>query len=424
MTKLALAVAVIGCLAIAAAAVVFAIDFWTALLIGCVFVAILGGLALRHEEEMTMARREGLREGRERERAQARLLAPLRAKIVQGFSEPLLILDPSRRVVEANRAAREMFGGNLVGKDIALYLRQPKALDVIRQAGESGEAVEGEFATSGPVDRHFMIRAMMLVNDLAALGEPGMRPTADEDPPFFIVVALHDISKIKASERMRADFVANASHELRTPLSAMIGFIETLRGPAKNDDEARERFLAIMSKEGERMVRLIDDLLSLSRIELEKHVNPTGQIDLRKLLPGIAKALAPALEGGDRRLHIAMPPDVPLVRGDSDQILQVMQNLVANAIKYGRAGTPIEIRVTPVAKMAVHDGPGVKITVTDQGDGIAPEHLPRLTERFYRVDAARSRKMGGTGLGLAIVKHIIERHRGDLEIESTLGKGT
>lgn len=424
MTRLMIVIAVLGCLLLGALVLLFDLDLWTALLLGCLFVAIQGGLAVRHEEALTVARREGLREGRARERAQARMLAPLRAKIVQGFSEPLLLLDPSRRVVEANRAASDLFGGNIVGKDIALFLRQPGALDIIRQAAGQADAAEGEITISGPVERHYAIRAMMLVNELPALGDADSQAPPSEDPPFFIVVALHDISKIKASERMRADFVANASHELRTPLSAMIGFVETLRGPAKDDPAARERFLEIMGNEGARMVRLIDDLLSLSRIELEKHVNPTGEIDIRRLLTGAAKSMEPTLQKTGHALSIAMPDDLPLARGDHDQILQVVQNLVANAVKYGRPGTPIDLRAQYVPAMTAHEGPGVKITVSDRGDGIPPEHLPRLTERFYRVDAARSRKMGGTGLGLAIVKHIVERHHGDLDIQSTLGQGT
>ncbi len=424
MTKLMIAIAILGCLLLAAMVTLAGLDLWTALLLGCLFVAVMGGLAVRHEETVFAARREGLREGRTRERAHARMLAPLRNKIVQGFAEPLLILDPARRVVEANRAAAELFGGNIVGRDIALYLRQPAALDVIRQANEDANTVEGEFVLSSPVERHFTIRANMLVNELASLGDPDAPPPTADDPPYFIIVALHDISKIKASERMRADFVANASHELRTPLSAMIGFIETLRGSAKDDPEAQQRFLAIMAKEGERMVRLIDDLLSLSRIELEKHVNPTGEIDVRRLLSGVAKTLEPSLQDGQRVLRIASDQALPAARGDVDQIHQVLQNLVANAIKYGRPNTPIELTAQLVNQMHAYDGAGIKITVRDQGEGIPPEHLPRLTERFYRVDTARSRKLGGTGLGLAIVKHIIERHRGDLEIHSTVGKGT
>jgi two-component system phosphate regulon sensor histidine kinase PhoR len=220
---------------------------------------------------------------------------------------------------------------------------------------------------------------------------------------------------------MRADFVANASHELRTPLATLVGFIETLQGPAAHDEATRARFLQVMEAEAARMTRLIDDLLSLSRIELDKNVRPREIIALEPLFSNIAATSAVALDADRRRLDLNVAPGLPDVVADRDQILQVLHNLMTNAIKYGRSGTPI---VLTAERARLLSGDAVRVSVSDRGDGIEPEHIPRLTERFYRVDTGRSRRLGGTGLGLAIVKHIVERHRGTLEIQSELGKGT
>ncbi|HWZ66616.1 MAG TPA: ATP-binding protein, partial [Stellaceae bacterium] len=252
------------------------------------------------------------------------------------------------------------------------------------------------------------------------------------DPPSLdgavVVLSLHDITQLKRAEQMRADFIANASHELRTPLTTLTGFIETLRGPAREDAEARERFLAIMHEQAARMIRLVEDLLSLSRIELNEHVMPQGSVALGPLLHHLADTLE--LRAGERDMHIRldMPPDLPNVLGERDELAQLFQNLLDNAIKYGRAGSEISVAaangVRPPYGGDAGDAAFVSIAVRDQGEGIAREQLPRLTERFYRVDTARSREMGGTGLGLAIVKHILNRHRGFLDIESALGAGS
>jgi two-component system, OmpR family, phosphate regulon sensor histidine kinase PhoR len=222
---------------------------------------------------------------------------------------------------------------------------------------------------------------------------------------------------------MRADFVANAGHELKTPLASLVGFIETLLGAARDDAAARERFLGIMRGEAGRMTRLVDDLLSLSRIELNEHVAPTSRVALTPLIEQVADALE--LRAADRgmRLSLAVPEDLPDVQGDEDELAQVFQNLIDNAIKYGKPQTEITIAAR-VAEQRPAANSLVRIAVTDRGDGIPSEHIPRLTERFYRVDTARSRELGGTGLGLAIVKHILKRHRGRLEISSTLGVGS
>jgi two-component system phosphate regulon sensor histidine kinase PhoR len=227
---------------------------------------------------------------------------------------------------------------------------------------------------------------------------------------------------------MRADFVANASHELRTPLTSLIGFIETLRGPARDDAEAVPRFLAIMAEQAERMQRIIADLLSLSRIEMTEHQAPSEQIDIAQTLRQVAGFMEPILRDGRTTLTLDIPESLPLVRGDAGQLTQVLGNLIDNAVKYGALRHPqgggvitADIRLTPIPD---HPAPGLLISVADNGPGIAREHLPRLTERFYRADKGRSRAIGGTGLGLAIVKHVVSRHRGRLLIESTEGVGT
>jgi two-component system, OmpR family, phosphate regulon sensor histidine kinase PhoR len=224
---------------------------------------------------------------------------------------------------------------------------------------------------------------------------------------------------------MRADFVANVSHELRTPLASLIGFIETLQGPAADDKPAQQRFLAIMAEQGARMNRLIDDLLSLSRIELTEHQPPSDWLDLRQLVPRVAAGFEPRLAERSVRLALRLDEDLPDLQADSDQIAQVLQNLMDNAVKYGREGGTMAVAVARAAPGARWPARlGVLISVTDDGGGIPRQHLPRLTERFYRVDKGRSRAVGGTGLGLAIVKHIVNRHRGQLVIDSEEGKGT
>jgi len=233
------------------------------------------------------------------------------------------------------------------------------------------------------------------------------------------VVVLSDRTRERAVERMRADFVANVSHELRTPLASLIGFIDTLRGPAADDPPAQQRFLGIMGEQASRMNRLIDDLLSLSRIELIEHQAPSGAVALDELVGRLAAGFEPRLKARSVSLDLHLGENLPAVTGDADQLTQVLQNLLDNAVKYGREGGTVRLEAA-----AAQGRPGVVLSVADQGAGIPREHLPRLTERFYRVDTGRSRAAGGTGLGLAIVKHIVNRHRGQLTIESEEGIGT
>ncbi len=251
------------------------------------------------------------------------------------------------------------------------------------------------------------------------------------DPPLAgggrAIAVLSDRTRERAVERMRADFVANASHELRTPLASLIGFVETLRGPARDDPPARERFLVIMAEQAARMNRLIDDLLHLSRIEVVEHRPPEDSVELGLLLRRMAALFEPRVAERRMRLVIEVPAALPKVAGDADQLEQLVQNLLDNAVKYGREGGTVRVAAEPVPPGGSGrwpPRPGIVMTVQDDGMGIASEHLPRLTERFYRVNKGRSRAVGGTGLGLAIVKHVVNRHRGQLAIESTEGEGS
>jgi two-component system phosphate regulon sensor histidine kinase PhoR len=335
--------------------------------------------------------------------------------VLAGLPEPLVLLDDGRRILDANAAATELFGSRLVGRDLAATLRHPAVLaaaDAVLR-GERSRIVA--FEMTAPVERH-------LSAHLARLSPHAAGGAA-------AVLVLHDLTDVKRSERMRADFVANASHELRTPLATLVGFIETLRGPARDDPEARDRFLAIMAEQAGRMARLVDDLLSLSRIEMNEHRPPVGRVELAPVLRAVADSLEQRAARRDMRIRLEAPDDAGAVVGDADELTQVFQNLVDNALKYGRAGTPVEIALRPSRRFLAGARPGERaaalaVSVRDEGEGIPRAHLPRLTERFYRVDPARSRELGGTGLGLAIVKHIVSRHRGALEIDSVLGEGS
>ncbi len=241
--------------------------------------------------------------------------------------------------------------------------------------------------------------------------------TTDLDREFGVMLFFRDLTSARRLEAMRVDFVANASHELRTPLASLLGFIETLQGPARNDPPARERFLDIMRGQAQRMTRLIDDLLSLSRIEMRAHLAPEAVVDLRSIVAQMVDTLSALARERGVDIKVELPGEALLVRGDRDELLRVVENLVENAVKYGESGGRVDVALARTA------GNLVEFSVRDYGPGIAAEHLPRLTERFYRVDVAQSREKGGTGLGLAIVKHIVNRHRGHLTIDSKPGEG-
>lgn len=346
------------------------------------------------------------------ESVQARLAAA--DAIIDAVPDPLILLDGRRRIVRANAAAGEFVGALLPLRDLATALRNPAVLAAADAVLREEAARVVEFTLSVPVERQLRARFARI---------------AQASPEGAVaVLSLHDVTELKRAEQMRADFIANASHELRTPLATLSGFIETLRGPARDDPEAGERFLAIMSGQAARMTRLVEDLLSLSRIELNEHVPPRGRVALAPVLDHLAQALELRAAERGMRIRLCLPPDLPEVQGDRDELTQLFQNLLDNAIKYGRPGSEIAVDArtpTPSAANGERDSGGsVAVAVRDHGEGIAREHLPRLTERFYRIDTARSREMGGTGLGLAIVKHIVSRHRGLLEIDSSPGEGS
>lgn len=328
--------------------------------------------------------------------------------ILERLPDPIIVVAADRGLRRTNAAARAAFGD-----DIAAVLRHPGLRGAIERAIASGQTQSGEVTLRAPVAR-----------ELNAVAVPMDPPLADGG---VVLVVLSDRTRERVVERMRADFVANVSHELRTPLASVIGFIETLQGTARDDPEAQQRFLAIMAEQGARMNRLIDDLLSLSRIELTEHQAPSDALDLPALAERLAAGFEPRLAQRRVTLDLRIDGVLPAVAGDADQMAQVLQNLLDNGLKYGREGSVLTLRLTrtPIEGDARWPNrPGVVVAVADQGVGIPKEHLPRLTERFYRVDKGRSRAIGGTGLGLAIVKHIVNRHRGQLLIESEEGVGT
>ena len=329
--------------------------------------------------------------------------------IVERLPDPLLVLGPDHSVRRANEAARAAYG-----TDMAAVLRHPDLRATIERAYQQRGTQSVELNLRLPVPREVAATVIFMDPPLADGGHA--------------IAVLSDRSRERALERMRADFIANASHELRTPLAGLIGFIETLRGPAADDQTAQQRFLAIMAEQAERMNRLIDDLMSLSRIELTEHQPPSERVDLANLIEGVIAGFEPRIAAQNVTLKLDLPRGLPLITADADQMAQVASNLVDNALKYGKRDGVMQVRLAlsePGGRWPTRRG--LVLEVQDDGRGIAREHIPRLTERFYRVDKARSRTANapsGTGLGLAIIKHILNRHRGQLFIDSEEGKGS
>jgi two-component system phosphate regulon sensor histidine kinase PhoR len=317
--------------------------------------------------------------------------------LLDALAEPALIVAYGR-IAAANAAARAVFGDRIEEADVRLAIRHPAAVERLL-GGASDAADEVELAGVGEPDRRWMMT---------------VAPLAGGD----LFVRLVDRSEAHAAERMRVDFVANASHELRTPLATLVGYAETLREQAAElDPPTRERFTAIVHEEARRMQRLVEDLISLSRIEAERFSTPTDPLALPEIYQEALESCRGLAAERGSELLVDAEPALPPVTGDRNEILQLIDNLIGNALRYGRPGAPVKVRMR-------REGAMVRLTVSDQGEGIAAEHIPRITERFYRVDPSRSRSLGGTGLGLAIVKHIVERHRGRLHIESIVGTGT
>jgi two-component system phosphate regulon sensor histidine kinase PhoR len=334
------------------------------------------------------------------------LHSSLAERLVGAMPEPAVAVDAEGRAIVANKPAFALLPGLKLDEPLILALRSPDVIDAMRRVLATGETEIAPWSERVPIERLFEV----CVAPLKAAGTV-----------VAALLTLRDLTEQRRLERMRVDFIANASHELRTPLASMLGFIETLQGSAHGDAKARDKFLVIMREQGRRMARLIDDLLSLSRIEQKQHVRPAAAVDLAQLARHVADTLAPlAREMG---VEIKIDADRPVtVIGDRDELLRVAENLIENAIKYGArqdgsGADRVEIAVTRTASEG-------SLVVRDFGRGIAPEHLPRLTERFYRVDPGQSRAKNGTGLGLAIVKHILTRHRGRLAIVSQLDRGS
>jgi two-component system phosphate regulon sensor histidine kinase PhoR len=331
--------------------------------------------------------------------------------------EPILLVGADRRIARANPAARELFGARIEGAQVLSCIRQPEAIAAL----EAGfRALADPLAPAGP----FLARKVSNRPGGETVWQLQVTALRAGDDDGWLVVSLRDISHVEEAEQQRRDFVANVSHELRSPLTVLAGFVETLRGPARDDPAARDRFLAIMDREEQRMSRLVADLLSLSRVESDEKVRPRGLVSVSEVLRATLAALRPQIESAGLAVHLDDTAAETPIPGDRDQLVQVFHNLVENALKYGGAGGRIEIESTRLDSAPGFAGPVLRVSVTDHGEGIDPIHIPRLTERFYRIDGHRSREMGGTGLGLAIVKHIVNRHRGRLGIRSARGAGS
>lgn len=348
------------------------------------------------------------RETRRREEMRRTLV-----ELVEGFADPVFVVDRTLRIVVLSRPAAQLFATGS-GQSLLAAVRDPGLLAALDAAFRHRQAGSLDVSLASRPPRRFTVRVAPV----------GLVPEGRG-----ALVALREVTEQVAIERMRSDFVANASHELRTPLSAITAAVETLCGPARNDPSAREEFLALIAAEAARMARLVDDLLALSAVEQSAARPPVERCDLAAIVRRVLARFEPIAAREGVALEPQLADRVPEVRGDADQLEQLVGNLVDNAIKYGRDGRRVVVTLEPVDEAPAGTGPvagraAVRLSVTDFGPGIAPEHLPRLTERFYRVDKGRSRSLGGTGLGLAIVKHVLRRHQGQLQIDSELGRGS
>jgi len=379
-------------------------------LIGATAIFILSAVTLhqleiRHRLQLLANKRTKVRVDR---RTHREGVMSLRTHALNQLPSPTLLIDHKHKIIFANDAVNELLDDDLTGKDAFLYLRQPKFIEAIDSALQPNAETEDPFGSiryTSNSDRSFDVTIAPI-------------PEAEEDEPPQVIVFFYEVTSLLRTEQMRVDFVANASHELRTPLTSVLGFIETLQGPARDDDDARERFLGIMQREAERMTLLIDDLLSLSRIEMSRHVAPETSINVELIVSNAVNSVLKMAEKRGITLKTSFADSLPQAVADGDQITQVILNLLVNAAKYADQDSTVYIE----AEKQTNDQ--LSISVRDEGPGIAPEHLARLTERFYRIDTARSRQMGGTGLGLAIVKHILLRHNSHMDIRSKLGEGT
>ena len=336
---------------------------------------------------------------------------PIEAKVLDGLLDPVMLVSKDQRIVDVNQAARGLLGTDIVGSELAQCVNSDQIVETVANVLAGNPGTRTEAFIPFPVAMTFDVSVWRL-------------PDPETEGPAWAMVVLHDVTPAKKAEQMRADFVSNVSHELRSPLASLLGFIETLRGPAWDDPEATERFLKIMAGEGQRMTRLIDELLVLAKVESDEHIRPEGSVEIGEILATVARSLS--LRSQERKVTINLDTKAPklLLAGDKDQLTQVFHNLIDNAINYGLENSTVRVAVGEVPTIPGIGAAGLSVSVTNRGEGIPQEEIPRLTERFYRVDKGRSRSMGGTGLGLAIVKHIVARHRGHLAIESVPGKET
>lgn len=332
--------------------------------------------------------------------------------LAAAMPDPAIVLDEASVILNYNAAARGLFDRLRQGVPLEHVNRDPELIEAVSKALLNGEKGTARLVPRGSAGQR-------LIATVAPLGAVGERP------PIAALITIHDESEQHRLLEMRTDFIANASHELRTPLASVRGFIETLQGPARNDEKARERFLAIMADQAERMTRLIDDLLLLSRVEEKANLKPEGRVDLNDLIDDVTRSLIPFAEERSISIDVEPAANALIAMGDRDELFQVFHNLVENAVKYGRDGGYVKISL--MKKIGARDEKfpaRAFVSIADNGPGIAPEHLPRLTERFYRVSAEHSRRIGGTGLGLAIAKHVLNRHEAELSVQSVVGQGT
>ncbi len=363
-------------------------------------IVLLGGLIAASVGNEFRASRQ-----RRRESGTDTPTMPLADTLLANIPDPIILIDRRMVVVEANTAAQELLPTLRRGFPLSFSIRSPDVLGGVDQVVHSGKALKVEHTEKLPAERAFELQISLIGSN-----------------EQWVLLFFRDLTSARRLEKMRVDFIANVSHELRTPLASVIGFIETIQGPAKEDAAARAKFLGVMMVQARRMARLIDDLLSLSRVELHVHVKPETPLDLESTVRQIIPALMPLAAESGVEISFAAENGPFVINGDRDEMLRVAENLIENAIKYGAEGGKIDVALQ---RLPAESGipARVEFSVRDYGEGISPDHLARLTERFYRTDSEASRKKGGTGLGLAIVKHIIIRHRGKFLIESEPGNG-
>jgi two-component system phosphate regulon sensor histidine kinase PhoR len=334
-------------------------------------------------------------------------------RVIEGLPEPAIVLNATGKVLSFNSKARELFEGLRLDQHVSASIRNPDVLHAVRTAGRKKLRQIVSYVERVPVEQHLSV-SVSWIGDGRGQGEKEREPS--------ILLFVRDLTEQKRLDQMRSDFIANASHELKTPLASVLGFIETLQGAARDDPDARERFLGIMAKQAERMSALIDDLMSLSRVEMKAHIRPQDLVEINGAVHYVADSLCELAQHSDIALAVNSLPDEAMVVGDSEEIVQVIQNLMHNAIKYGRKGGHVWVTVER-APAAGKSGSRIIVSVRDDGMGIGKDYLPRLTERFYRAPDGPADR-AGTGLGLAIVKHVVNRHRGEFKVSSELGKGS